>query len=59
MKKKLKRKVPPYGWNKTAFTEKMNFRLPRTTIDKLQMFSAEHFVTRTSVVVQALEEYLK
>ena len=59
MKKKPKRKVPPYGWNETEFTKTMNFRLPRTTIDKMEMFSAEHFVTRTSVVVQALEDYLQ
>jgi hypothetical protein len=25
----------------------------------MEMFSAEHFVTRTSVVVQALEDYLQ
>lgn len=56
---KKKRKIPPYGWNETQYTKMMNFRIPRTTIDKLEMFSADHFATKTSIVVQALEEYLQ
>jgi hypothetical protein len=59
VEKKSKRKIPPYGWNETEFTKTMNFRLPRTIINKMEMFSAEHFVTKTSIVVQALEEYLQ
>jgi len=59
VKKKPKIKIPPYGWNETAQTKKIYVRCPKPLLEKLEMFSFIALTTRSSIVIQALREYLQ